>query len=189
MDLGGKRLKALAPRGATPKGLAPKGIARKGVALMGVALAVCLAGVLSGCGGGSGPEDAYKQFTRIDHSKPYIGMSKAEVLKCAGQPRARLPASGGAETLVYHYSGAGPVPSGGGDKKSSNPFSKKKKKGDTECTASLVFENERLIRVSYAHKNARSPYDWQGEKDPKKAEAMRRAPLPTCAFSLPRCPR
>jgi hypothetical protein len=156
---------------------------------MGVALAVCLAGVLSGCGGGSGPEDAYKQFTRIDHSKPYIGMSKAEVLKCAGQPRARLPASGGAETLVYHYSGAGPVPSGGGDKKSSNPFSKKKKKGDTECTASLVFENERLIRVSYAHKNARSPYDWQGEKDPKKAEAMRRAPLPTCAFSLPRCPR
>jgi hypothetical protein len=156
---------------------------------MGVALAVCLAGVLSGCGCGSGPEDAYKQFTRIDHSKPYIGMSKAEVLKCAGQPRARLPASGGAETLVYHYSGAGPVPSGGGDKKSSNPFSKKKKKGDTECTASLVFENERLIRVSYAHKNARSPYDWQGEKDPKKAEAMRRAPLPTCAFSLPRCPR
>ena len=179
MDLGGEQQKTLAPQR---------------VALMRAILAMCLAGVLagalSGCGGGSGPEDAYKQLTRIDHAEPYIGMSKAEVLKCAGQPRARLPASGGAETLVFHYSGAGPVPSGGGDKKkSSNPFAKKKKKGDTECTASLVFANERLIRVSYAHKNARSPYAWQREKDPKKAEEMRNAPLPTCVFSLPRCPR
>jgi hypothetical protein len=174
MDLGWKQLKTHAPQG---------------MALMGVILAACLAGLLSGCASGSGPEDAYKQLTRVDHSKPYIGMSKTEVLKCAGQPRARLPASGGAETLVYHYSGAGPVPSGGGDKKSSNPFSKKKKKGDTECTASLVFENERLIRVSYAHKKGRSPYEWQGEKDPQKAEEMRRALLPTCTFSLPRCLR
>lgn len=181
MDLGGEQLKTRAR----------KGLASKGMALMGVIVAACLAGLLSGCGGGSGPEDAYKQLTRVNHAEPYIGMSKAEVLKCAGQPRARLPASGGAETLVYHYSGAGPVPSGGADKKkSSNPFSKKKKKGgDTECTASLVFENERLVRVSYAHKNARSPYAWQGEKDPKKAEEMRNAPLPTCVFSLPRCPR
>jgi hypothetical protein len=179
MELGGERLKTHAPKGVTPRG----------AALLGVILAVCLAGVPAGCASGSGPEDAYKQLTRVDYSKPYIGMSKAEVLKCAGQPRARLPASGGAETLIYNYSGAGPVPSGGGDKKSSNPFSKKKKKGDTECTASLVFENERLIRVSYAHKEGRSPYQWQSEKDPKKAEEMRTAPLPTCVFSLPRCPR
>lgn len=179
MDLGGNRLTALALRRSP----------QKGMALAGVVLAACLAGLLAGCASGSGPEDAYKQLIRVDHSKPYIGMSKAEVLKCAGQPRARLPASGGAETLVYHYSGAGPVPSGGGEKKSSNPFSKKKKKGEADCTASLVFENDRLIRVSYAHKDVRSPYEWQSEDNPEKAEAMRRAPLPSCVFSLPRCPR
>ena len=177
MDLGGKRLKTLAP---------------KGTSLAGVVLAAGLGLLVSGCAGGSGPEDTYKQLTRVDYGKAYIGMSKAEVLKCAGQPRSRIPAGATAKTLIYHYSGAGPVPSGGGGdkKKRSNPFSKKKKsKGDTECTASLVFEKDRLVRVSYAHKNVRSPYEWQSEDDPKKAEAMRRAPLPTCTFSLPRCPR
>ena len=179
MDLGGEQRKTQAREGVAPMR-----------AILAACLAGLLAGALSGCGGGSGPEDVYKQLNSVDHSKPYIGMSKAEVLKCAGQPRARLPASGGAETLVYHYSGAGPVPSGGGDKKKgSNPFAKKKKKGDTDCTASLVFEKERLVRVSYAHKNTRSPYAWQAEKDPKKAEEMRTAPLPTCVFSLPRCRR
>ena len=188
MDLGGKRLKALAP-----KGLAPKGVALAGVAWAGAILAACVAGLLAGCASGSGPEDAYKQLTRVDYGRPYIGMSKAEVLQCAGQPRSRIPAGASTETLIYHYSGAGPVPSAEAadeKKKSSNPFSKKKKsKGTTDCTASLVFEKDRLVRVSYAHKNVRSPYDWQGEEDPKKAEAMRREGVPTCTFSLPRCRR
>lgn len=61
MDLGWKQLKTHAPQG---------------MALMGVILAACLAGLLSGCASGSGPEDAYKQLTRVDHSKPYIGISK-----------------------------------------------------------------------------------------------------------------
>ncbi|WP_158007672.1 hypothetical protein [Methyloceanibacter marginalis] len=45
------------------------------------------------------------------------------------------------------------------------------------------------MRVSYAHMEVRSPYDWQSEDDPKKAEEMRRSEVPSCVFSLPRCPR
>ena len=142
------------------------------------AVAVFAAGLcalLAGCAGGSGPGDAYKQLTRVDYGKPYIGMGKQEVLNCAGKPRSRIPASGGAETLIYHYKGSGPVP--GGTPK------------DATCTASLTFDGGTLTRVSYAHVNSRSPYAYQAEKDPKKAEALRRAEVPSCVFSLPRCPR
>jgi hypothetical protein len=136
--------------------------------------AAVLALSAAGCGGGfSGPEQAIKDLTRVDYGKPYIGMSRQQVLKCAGQPRSRIPASGGAETLVYHYKGAGPVP--GGTPK------------DATCTASLTFKHGTLIRVNYAHKEGRSPYAWQAEKDPEKQAQMKRQPLPTCVFSLPRC--
>jgi hypothetical protein len=65
-------------------------------------------------------------------------------------------------------------------------FEKKEGKNWT-CSASLVFENDKLVRVTFAHKDVRSPYQWQSEKDPKKAEKMRKEEVPTCAFSLPRC--
>jgi hypothetical protein len=161
----------------------------------GVALAGALSLLLSACASGSGPEDAYNQITRVDYGKPYIGMSKAEVLSCAGQPRSRIPAGGGAETLVYHYSGAGPVPSASdadsGDKKSSSPFGgKKKSKGPKpDCSASLTFEEDKLVRVNYAHMNVRSPYEWQSEKGEEAQEKMRKEGVPTCVFSLPRCRR
>ncbi|MGK2922254.1 MAG: hypothetical protein ACSLE4_05630 [Methyloceanibacter sp.] len=142
-----------------------------------VALGVAVGLLLSGCGGGSGPEDAIKQLSRVDYGQPYIGMRKDEVLRCAGQPRSRIPAGSTAETLVYHYSGGGPVPSSG------------EKKEKATCTASLTFEKETLVRVSYAHMDVRSPYAWQSEDDPKKAEEMRRSEVPSCVFSLPRCPR
>ena len=160
MDLRGNRLNGLA-----------RGFAQiAGAVLAGVAVAL-----LAGCGGGSGPEDAIKQLSRVDQGKPYIGMSKAEVLRCAGQPRSRIPAGTSAETLIYHYSGPGPVP--GADQKNA------------QCSASLTFDRGKLARVSYAHMNVRSPYQWQSERDPKKAEELRTAPLPSCTFSLPRCPR
>ena len=168
-----------------------------------------------------------------DPAKPYLGMTKEAVLACAGEPYAKYRSGAEAETLTYHYSGAGPVPAApgekkkkdsgladffpGGDKKdkkekkadqtgdagetgaksetadASEPGAKKgkKKKKDSgwTCTASLVFESGLLARVSFAHKDVRSPYDWQKEKDPKKREAMRNAPLPTCTFSLPNCTR
>jgi len=143
-----------------------------------VALAVAVGLSLSGCGGGSsGPEDAIRQLSQVDYGKPYIGMSKDEVLRCAGQPRSRIPAGTSTETLVYHYSGGGPVPSSGD------------KKQKATCTASLTFEKGTLVRVSYAHMEVRSPYAWQSENDPKKAERMRNEEAPSCVFSLPRCPR
>ena len=147
-----------------------------------MALAVAIGVLLAGCGGGSGPQDAYKQLTRVDYGKPYIGMSKSEVLSCAGSPRSRIPAGQTTETLVYHYSGAGPVPGsqGAGDKN---------EKQKSDCTASLTFEKDKLVRVSYAHMETRSPYAWQKERDPEKKEQMRREGVPSCTFSLPRCPR
>lgn len=134
--------------------------------------------LLSACGGGgSGPEDAIRQLSQVDYGKPYLGMSKNEVLRCAGQPRSRIPAGKTTETLIWHYTGAGPVPSSGD------------KKEKATCTASLTFEKDTLVRVSYAHMEVRSPYAWQSEDDPKKAEEMRRSEAPSCMFSLPRCPR
>jgi len=159
----------------------------------GVLLAGGLAAALGACAY-SGPSDMVNQLTAVDYGKPYIGMSKAEVLKCAGQPRSRIAAGPNTETLVYHYSGAGPVPGAAAPakkKKNSSPFSglSKSKKEDFTCTASLVFEGDRLTRVSYASKDVRSPYDWESERDPKKREEMKREGVPTCVFSLPRCPR
>ena len=146
-----------------------------------------------------------------DPAAPYLGMSKAEIIACAGEPHARYESGAASETLTYHYSGDGPVPAAPGEKKKDEPSfpfggDKKKggggketgdkKKGDKKkgdkgwsCAASLVFENDRLVQVSFAHKDVRSPYDWQSEKDPKKAEKMRTAEVPTCTFSLPRCIR
>jgi hypothetical protein len=133
-----------------------------------------------------------------DPAQPYLGMSKDEIVACAGEPYAKYKSGAEAETLTYHYSGAGPVPGPPGDKKKKEKPSyfpgadkkdKKDKKGGWTCTASLTFENGRLARVAFAHKDVRSPYDWQKEKDPKKQEALRNAPLPTCTFSLPNCAR
>jgi hypothetical protein len=154
-----------------------------------------LTALISGCAGGSGPEDAFNQLTRVDYGQPYIGMSKAEVLSCAGQPRSTIAAGPSTETLVYHYNGGGPVPGAAPakaeGKKKKSPFStgSSEPKGDFTCTASLTFEQEKLVRVSYAHMQTRSPYDWQKEKDPEKREQMREEGVPTCVFSLPRCPR
>ena len=167
-----------------------------------------------------------------DPAKPYLGMSREEIVACAGEPYAKYKSGAEAETLTYHYSGAGPVPGPPGEKKkkqgglagffpggdkadkkgtkdkegdasvasdtsdagdTSQPRAKgsgkkgKKKDSGWTCTASLVFENGRLARVAFAHKDVRSPYEWQSEKNPKKQEEMRNKPLPTCTFSLPNC--
>jgi hypothetical protein len=127
-----------------------------------------------------------------DPAKPYLGMSKEGIIACAGEPYAKFKSGVEAETLTYHYSGAGPVPAPPDEKKKKDKPSlfgdkKKKKDKDWTCTASLVFENGRLARVNFSHKDVRSPYQWQSEKDPKKAEAMRKEGVPTCGFSLPNC--
>jgi len=130
-----------------------------------------------------------------DPAKPYLGMSEEEIIACAGEPYARYKSGTDAETLTYHYSGAGPVPAPPGEKKKKDKpgfalgGDKKKKDKDWSCTASLVFESGRLVRVRFAHKDVRSPYEWQSEKNPEKAEAMRKEGVPTCSFSLPNCAR
>ncbi|MGH6865307.1 MAG: hypothetical protein ACREDO_03825 [Methyloceanibacter sp.] len=166
--------------------------------IAGAALALSVA--VASCAGGSGPTDAYKRLTTVDYGEPYIGMTKQEVISCAGPPHSRFNSGAATETLNYRYNGAGPVPGGGqksgdkGDKKEKKKSSGmlgslKKSDGDWTCSASLVFENDRLVRVSYAHKDVRSPYAWQSEDDPKKAEEMRQQDVPSCQFSLPRCHR
>ena len=52
-----------------------------------------------------------------DPAKPYLGMSKDEIVACAGEPYAKYKSGAEAETLTYHYSGAGPVPGPPGEKK------------------------------------------------------------------------
>ncbi len=180
-----------------------------------------------------------------DPAKPYLGMTKEQIVACAGEPYGKYKSGPNAETLTYHYSGAGPVPAPpgqknkkkqgglggffpGGDKADktdkkdkTEPKADQSEAGDTPdkteqkekaadvnetgpkggkggkknkkkdsgwtCTASLVFEDGKLARVSFAHKDVRSPYDWQKEKNAKKQEELRNAPLPTCTFSLPNC--
>jgi len=132
-----------------------------------------------------------------DPAAPYLGMTQAEIIACAGEPHARYRSGANAETLSYRYSGAGPVPAEPGktEKKKKKSIAdvfgdkKKKKNKNWTCSASLVFERGKLVSVSYAHKDVRSPYAWQSEKDPKKQEAMRKEKVPTCTFSLPRCTR
>lgn len=139
-----------------------------------------------------------------DPAAPYLGMTEAEIIACAGEPHARLRMGANAETLTYRYSGAGPVPAepakqGEKDKSKEKKKSSiadlfgdkkgKKKDKDWTCSASLKFEDGKLVSVNFAHKDVRSPYAWQAEKDPKKQEAMRKEEIPTCTFSLPRCSR
>lgn len=154
------------------------------------------------------PQATLKNIAYGDPAKSYLGMSKAEIVACAGPPHSTYRSGATAETLTYHYSGAGPQPGASGasaksdDKKDDKTDDKKddkvteglfggskKKDKDWTCTASLVFENGRLARVSFAHKDTRSPYQWQSEKNPKKREAMRKEEVPTCDFSLPGCRR
>jgi hypothetical protein len=128
---------------------------------------------------------------------PYLGMTEAQIIACAGEPHSRFKSGAETKTLTYHYSGAGPVPaekSKDEEKKSEEMepksiFSKLKEKEDKNwtCSASLFFQNNKLVRVTFAHKDVRSPYQWQHEKNPEKAEKMRREGVPTCTFSLPRC--
>ena len=139
------------------------------------------------------------RITATDPTKPYLGMTKAEVIACAGQPHSRYPAAGGSEILTYHYSGAGPVPAP--TRKATRRKDDKKPKGlfggraarrtraiGTAPRASCSTAT-RVVRISFAHKNVESPYAWQKIKDPDKAEQKREEGVPTCTFTLPNCPR
>ncbi|MGV1015434.1 MAG: hypothetical protein ACOYB4_10730 [Methyloceanibacter sp.] len=162
--------------------------------IAGLGMAASLSLVLASCGGAS-PRSTLQSIAYGDPAKGYLGMSQAEIISCAGQPHSRYGSGAGSETLTFRYSGAGPVPGAApkSDDKKKKPFGGggggSQASKDWTCSASLVFESGRLTRVTFAHREVRSPYDWQSEKDPVKQEQMRQEGVPSCTFSLPRCPR
>ena len=121
------------------------------------------------------PVAVVKDLTAGDPAAPYLGMGQSEVIACAGQPHSQYRSGDNAETLTYRYSGVGPRP--GADTKKWT------------CTANLLFDKGRLARVSFAHRDTRSPYEHLSEKNPQKAAKMKAEGSPTCAFSLPNCRR
>ena len=123
-----------------------------------------------------------------DPAKPYFGMTKDEVIACAGKPSGSYGTNTG-ETLIYHYSGAGPVPSAGKEKpdKRKGVLGRSKSDKSWRCSASLAFEGGRLARVNFAPRDVTSPY--ATKKDPKTGKKV---PVPQpepCTFSLPNCAR
>ncbi len=138
-------------------------------------------------GGCQSPRATFEAAIKGDPAKPYLGMTKEQVVACAGNPAGRYGIASG-ETLVYHYSGAGPVPSAAVKQKSTdpqNPFGKSKSEKNWDCSASLTFEAGRLTRVNFAPRLVVGPYE--KKKDPKTGEKVTVTPPPPCNFSLPNC--
>jgi hypothetical protein len=174
------------------------GIERKAMHLLRALLPTFAASLLvASC---ANPAATLKHIAYGDPAAPYLGMSKTDIIACAGPPHSRYQSGAGTETLTYHYDGAGPVP--GEAPKAGEDKSEEKKKGllggikkddkGWTCTASMVFENDHLIRVNFAHKDVNSPYAYQGgqsEKERAKNAAQGPTEQPTCTFSLPRCPK
>jgi hypothetical protein len=121
-------------------------------------------------------------------AKAYRGMSKEEIIACAGQP-ASIYSHNTGETLVYHYNGPGPVPSAEKKKKKDEGsiLGGRKSSKDWTCSASLVFEAGRLERVTYAHRDVESPYKTKTDPETGKKEYV--TPPEPCSFSLPNCVR
>jgi major membrane immunogen (membrane-anchored lipoprotein) len=154
--------------------------------------------LLASCGGQT-PQMALTSLAQGDPTKPYLGMSRQELITCAGQPYS-IYSSGGSETLTYHYTGAGPVP---GEAKPEKKDDKEKKGGlmggmkkkddkNWTCSASFVFQDDRVVKITFAHRDVNSPYAYQaGSSEKERAKNAEKGPqdVPTCNFSLPRCPR
>lgn len=115
-------------------------------------------------------------------------MSKEEITACAGAPASSYSTNSG-ETLVYHYNGAGPVPSAEKKKKDEGGsiLGGRKSSKDWTCSASLVFAEGRLTRVTYAHRDVVSPYEQK--RDPTTGKKEYVTPPEPCSFSLPNCVR
>ena len=133
------------------------------------------------------PVQNFERTFLADPAKPYVGMTKEQIIACAGTPAGRYNTNTG-ETLVYHYNGAGPVPTAAPKKQDdakANPFGSKKSDKNYDCNASLVFEGGRLTRVTFTPRLAVSPYETK--KDPKTGEKVPVEQPKPCSFSLPNC--
>ena len=151
-----------------------------------VTLVTLVAAAIS-AGGCQAPVATIERTIAGNPAGPYRGMSKEEIIACAGQPASVYSHNTG-ETLVYHYNGPGPVPGAEKKKKDGgNPLEGRKSSGDWTCSASLVFENGRLERVTYAHRDVESPY--KKKTNPETGEKEYVTPPEPCSFSLPNCVR
>jgi hypothetical protein len=149
------------------------------------------------------PAATFKHIAYGDPAAPYLGMSKADIVACAGPPHSTYKSGGTSEILTYHYSGAGPVPEAPkSDEKDKKDKPDEKKPGflggfkkddkDWTCTASFVFENDHLTKVNFASKDVNSPYAYQSGKsvtEREKKAAKGPTEVTVCTFSLPRCPK
>jgi hypothetical protein len=150
-----------------------------------VALIVAAGAVLAAC---QAPMQTIERTVKGDPGKPYYGLTKEQIIACAGQPRSTYQ-KGSAENLTYRYSGAGPIPSAAPKKQDKpnpqNALSKPKEDKNFACSATLTFEQGRLTNVTYAPAQVVSPYETK--TDPKTHEKI---PVPQpqpCTFSLPNC--
>jgi hypothetical protein len=160
----------------------PRGFMRARLAL----LAVFAAGLgTSAC---QAPLATLERTIAGNPAKPYLGMTKDEVVACAGKPSGSYANATG-ETLVYHYTGPGPTPSAEKEKAKADapkgPLGQPKADKNWACSASLNFENGRFTRATFAPREVVSPY--ATKKDAKTGEKKAvEAPEP-CTFSLPNC--
>jgi hypothetical protein len=145
-----------------------------------------LIAVTLGASGCQAPMQTFERTVYGDPAKPYLGMTKEQVIACAGKPSGSYNTSAG-ETLTYHYSGAGPVPAPVSQRSDEpkGPLGKPKSDKNWKCSASLAFEGGKLVRVSFAPRDVVSPYEKR--KDPKTGEKVPVTPPEPCKFSLPNC--
>jgi hypothetical protein len=149
-----------------------------------ILLAILVAGLsLGAC---QAPVATFERTMLGDPAKPYLGMTKAEIIACAGTPAGSY-ATGTGETITYHYSGAGPVPSAAKSDAPKGPLGKPKSDKNYDCNASLAFEADHLVRVTFAPVGVVSPYT--EKSDPKTHEKAYVTPPKPCVFSLPNCAR
>jgi hypothetical protein len=136
-------------------------------------------------GGCQAPKQTFERVVYGDPGNAYLGMTKEQIIACAGQPAGSYNSNTG-ETLTYHYSGAGPVPGAVPKKQDdSNPTAPKKSDKNYDCSASLYFEGERLAHMNVAPRLVQSPY---AEVTDPKTHEKKPAPQPKpCTFSLPNC--
>ena len=84
---------------------------------------------------GAGLYAAAGAVAKPDPAAPYLGMSVTDILACAGEPHSRFESGPNKETLVFRYTGAGPVPAEkakADDKKSGGKKSADKKSDATK---------------------------------------------------------
>ncbi len=101
-----------------------------------------------------------------DPAAPYLGMSQAEIIACAGEPHSRFESGSNKETLTYHYSGAGPVPaekSKSDDKKSDEKKSDDKKSDKNKLSAIFGKNKKKRTRTGPARRASCSrTASWSG---------------------------